>query len=48
MVYLRDRREVEYGTAVPVALADAYILNTGTIEDALGDLDRIVRQADAT
>jgi dephospho-CoA kinase len=39
----RDWREIEYGTAVPVALADAYILNTGTVEDALGELERIVR-----
>jgi dephospho-CoA kinase len=39
----RDRREIDYGTAVPVALADHYILNTGSIDDALSALDRIVR-----
>jgi len=31
----RDQREIAYGTAVPIALADEYILNTGTMEDAL-------------
>ncbi|MCX5833727.1 MAG: AAA family ATPase [Deltaproteobacteria bacterium] len=40
----RDLREIEYGTSVPVALADEYILNTGTMEEALGHLDRIVRK----
>lgn len=38
----RDRREIEYGAAVPIALADAYVLNTGTVEDALRQLDGIV------
>jgi dephospho-CoA kinase len=38
----RDQREIDYGTAVPIALADGYILNTGTIDDAIGALDRIV------
>ena len=41
----RDAREIAYGTATPIALADAYILNTGTMEDAFEDLDRIVRTA---
>jgi len=40
---LRDQREIEYGVAVCIALADAYVLNTGTIEGALDQLDRIVR-----
>lgn len=40
----RDRREVSYGTTEPVALADEYILNTGTIDDALDVLDAIVRK----
>ena len=39
----RDRREISYGTAVPIALADEYILNTGSLEDALQALDRIVK-----
>ena len=39
----RDEREIAYGTAVPIALADEYILNTTTMEDALGALDRIVQ-----
>ena len=41
---IRDLREIEYGVSVPVALADEYILNTGTVEEALGHLDRIVRK----
>ena len=40
---LRDQREIEYGVAICIALADAYVLNVGTIEDALAQLDRIVR-----
>jgi dephospho-CoA kinase len=39
----RDLREISYGASVPVALADHYILNTGTVEEALVQLDRIVR-----
>lgn len=38
----RDRREIEYGTALPIALADAYVLNTGTMEQAMQQLDAIV------
>lgn len=40
----RDNREIAYGTAVPIALADAYILNTGTMDDAMEQLDAIVRR----
>ncbi|MDI6741134.1 MAG: hypothetical protein QMD11_00200 [Smithella sp.] len=40
----RDQREVAYGTAIPIALADAYILNTGTMDDAMEQLDAIVAQ----
>lgn len=40
---LRDHREIEYGVAVSIALADAYVLNTGTLKDALAQLDRIVK-----
>lgn len=40
----RDRREIDYGTAVPIALADGYILNTGTVNEAIEALDRIVAQ----
>ena len=39
----RDQRELSYGTAVPIALADAYLLNTGTMEEAIAALDEIVR-----
>lgn len=38
----RDWREVEYGTAVPVALADEYILNTGSLVDAERELEGIL------
>ncbi|MCE5263128.1 MAG: AAA family ATPase [Deltaproteobacteria bacterium] len=41
----RDRREIEYGAAVPIALADGYILNTGTMEQALGEMERIVNES---
>ncbi len=43
----RDWREIFYGAAIPVALADAYIVNTSTMEDAKRDLDAVVRQCDA-
>ncbi len=40
---LRDRREIEYGVSVCIALSDAYILNTGSVEQALRQLDALVR-----
>lgn len=40
----RDLREIEYGTAVPIVLADEYILNTGTVEEAVEQIDNIVRR----
>jgi dephospho-CoA kinase len=43
----RDKREIAYGTAIPIALADAYILNTGSEEDATSQLDAIVQQETA-
>jgi dephospho-CoA kinase len=39
---IRDRREIDYGVSVCIALADAYVLNTGSIEYALDQLDEIV------
>jgi dephospho-CoA kinase len=39
----RDRREIEYGVAVCIALADAYVLNDCTMADALKQLDSIVK-----
>jgi dephospho-CoA kinase len=39
----RDAREIAYGAAIPIARADAYILNTATIDDAMADLDKIVK-----
>lgn len=41
----RDQREIDYGAAVPIALADGYILNTGTMEDAIREMDGIVRES---
>lgn len=40
----RDQREIQYGVAVCVALADHYILNNGTLDNALEQLDRIVQE----
>lgn len=40
----RDHREIAYGTAVPIALADEYILNTGSPHAALDALQRIVQK----
>jgi dephospho-CoA kinase len=40
----RDQREIAYGTAIPIALADAYILNTSTMDDAIKQLDTIVKK----
>ncbi len=39
----RDHREIAYGLSVPIALADEYILNTGTTEEAFEALDQIVK-----
>ncbi len=39
----RDKREIDYGAAIPIALADAYILNTGTMDEAFDTMDGIVR-----
>ena len=39
---IRDRREIDYGLAVPIAMADEYILNTGTVEQALSALAGII------
>ena len=40
----RDQREISYGTAVPIALADEFILNTASIEEGVRALDQIVRE----
>ncbi|PKN37103.1 MAG: hypothetical protein CVU62_10880 [Deltaproteobacteria bacterium HGW-Deltaproteobacteria-2] len=40
----RDQREIAYGTAIPIALADAYILNTKTMDDAIEQLNTIVEK----
>jgi cytidylate kinase len=43
----RDWREIDYGLATPIALADEYILNTGTLEEALAVFGRIVERRTA-
>ena len=40
----RDQREILYGTAIPISLADAYLLNTGTMDDTIRDMDAIVKK----
>jgi dephospho-CoA kinase len=40
----RDKREIAYGAALPIALADEYVLNTGSLPDALDTLDAIVKR----
>lgn len=40
----RDLREIEYGAAVPIVLADEYILNTGTLEEALEQINQIIQK----
>ena len=41
---VRDLREIEYGTAIPIVLADEYILNTGTMAEAVEQIDQIIRR----
>ena len=38
----RDAREIAYGASVPIALADEYVLNTGTPEAAWERMDAII------
>jgi dephospho-CoA kinase len=40
----RDWREINYGLAACIALADDYVLNTGTIEEAFISIDEIVKK----
>lgn len=40
----RDRREIDYGLSIPIATADEYVLNTGTMEEALSAFGRIVER----
>jgi dephospho-CoA kinase len=39
----RDQREIEYGVASCIALADAYVLNTGSIDEAMRQIDEIIQ-----
>ena len=38
----RDQREIDYGVADCIARADAYVLNTGSMDDALRQFDEII------
>jgi dephospho-CoA kinase len=40
----RDMREIAYGTSVPIALSDEYILNTGSTKNAINALGNIVKK----
>ncbi len=40
----RDMREIAYGAAIPVALADEYLLNTSSMEDALRDMETLIKK----
>jgi dephospho-CoA kinase len=40
----RDLREIAYGAAIPIALADEYVLNTGTVAESMKRLDKIVKK----
>ena len=40
----RDWREINYGLATCIALADDYILNTGTVEDAFISIDESIKK----
>lgn len=40
----RDMREISYGASIPIALADEYVLNTGTLDDAILELEAIIRR----
>jgi hypothetical protein len=44
----RDRREIDYGLAVPITLANEYILNTGTVDEALDAFGEIIDRHTAT
>jgi dephospho-CoA kinase len=39
----RDEREIAYGTAIPIALADEYVLNTTSVGEAMEALDSIIQ-----
>jgi len=40
----RDMREIAYGAAVPIALADEYILNANTVGESVAALDEIIKK----
>jgi len=40
----RDWREINYGVAACIALADEYIINTGTVNEAILQFDSIIQR----
>lgn len=40
----RDMREISYGASIPIALADEYVLNTSTLDDAIGEIEAIIHR----
>lgn len=40
----RDWREINYGLATCIALADDYVLNIGTVEDTFSSIDIIIKK----
>jgi dephospho-CoA kinase len=40
----RDLREISYGTSIPIALADEYILNSSTLDNAVNELGAIIQK----
>jgi len=44
----RENRELEYGTAVPIAMADFYVLNDGTIEETIERFRHVMLMIGAT
>lgn len=40
----RDWREINYGLATCIALADEYVLNTGTPEETFCSIDKIIKK----
>lgn len=40
----RDWSEIEYGTSVPIAMADHYVLNTGTLDESKARVREILER----
>lgn len=44
----RDLREISYGASTPIALADEYILNSSTLDNAVNELGAIIQKHTST